>query len=633
MQNITPTDKKLGIIYTKEKTTFRVWSPLRDEIYLVIYLDYKSIDRKCYLMEKGKDGVHEITLEGDYKGCFYNYIIDGEEITDPYSIASSLNSKHSAIIDLKDTNPVGWESHYIPKGNNHCDAIIYEVHIKDFTGSPTSGAENRGKYLGFIERNTNYNGITTGLDHLRELGVTHIHLLPVYDFITVNEDKNDFYRDDNYNWGYDPELYNVPEGSYATIPENPVNRIKELKKLIMGLHDQGFKVVVDVVYNHTYKGYDSNLNLLMPNYYYRMNGLGRFSDGSGCGNELATERPMVRKLIIDSLLYWLKEYKVDGFRFDLMALIDIDTIEEAIKELRKIKPDILIYGEPWAGGKTTLPNEKMTTKGKQTKSSFALFNDEFRDSIKGDNNGEGKGFIQGNSKFKLGVESGITGSIYYDNSHIGFTQNPRETINYINSHDDLIIYDKIKKTFPHMAEKDIERLNRFAFSILFTSQGIPFFHGGNEFLRTKQMISNTYKSPLSINAIDWSLKEKNLDFYNYFKDLIQLRKKFKEFRLCNEEEIRKRLRFFYNDKSKNTIVYTISTKDEYLLIFHNGEFYSININKENIIGHLNNCYGILRENIKIYPVLNIHGLVKEKDIIKEDNIKIPYFSTAVYKIK
>ncbi len=189
MQNITPTDKKLGIIYTKDKTTFRVWSPLRDEIYLVIYLDYKSIDRKCYLMEKGKDGVHEITLEGDYKGYFYNYIIDGEEITDPYSIASSLNSKHSAIIDLKDTNPVGWESHYIPKGNNHCDAIIYEVHIKDFTGSPTSGAENRGKYLGFIERNTNYNGITTGLDHLRELGVTHIHLLPVYDFITVNEDK------------------------------------------------------------------------------------------------------------------------------------------------------------------------------------------------------------------------------------------------------------------------------------------------------------------------------------------------------------------------------------------------------------------------------------------------------------
>lgn len=636
MEGFIQIDKKLGTIYTKENTIFRLWSPLRDEIYLVIYSDQNCIHRETYPMKKGKDGVHELTLKGDYKGYLYNYIVDGIEVTDPYSIASSLNSRHSAIIDLRDTDPVGWNSHIVPKGNNNCDAIIYEAHIKDFTGSPTSGVENRGKYLGFIEKNTEYNGLKTGLSHLKELGVTHIHLMPIYDFTTVNEESRDFYRDDNYNWGYDPELYNVPEGSYATIPEDPVNRIRELKKLIMTLHDEGFKLIMDVVYNHTYKGYDSNLNIIMPNYYYRTKGLGRFSNGSGCGNELATERPMVRKFIIDSLLYWIEEYKIDGFRFDLMGLIDIDTIEEAIIEMRNIRPDILIYGEPWTGGSTILAREKMLMKGMQSKSSFALFNDNFRDSIKGDNNGMGIGFIQGNTKSKLGVETGIVGSIQYDSSHMGFAQKPQESINYVNSHDDLIIYDKIKKIFPHMAEDDIERVNRLAFSILFTSQGIPFFHSGNEFLRTKGMLTNTYNSPLSVNAIDWSLKEKNLKFYNYFRDLIELRKRYKEFRLKTQDEIQNRLRFFYYPHEKNIIAYTISMDRGYLLIVHNGEFYSIYMDKGDILGHLNNCYGILKKDIDISPILDINGLVGDGfhaiPSIGDMTLKIPYFSTAVYRL-
>ena len=632
MDSLPISNKDLGMIYSKERTTVRVWSPFHDEIYLIVYPLYDLVDRKAFLMEKDKDGVPEYVLEGDHKGCFYNFLVDGEEVTDPYSIGSSMNSRHSAIIDLKDTDPKGWHSHKIPKANNFTDAIIYEVHVKDFTGSITSGVEHRGKYLGFAEDGSNYKGFKTGISHLKELGITHVHLLPVYDFYTVNENKDDFYRDENYNWGYDPELYNVVEGSYASKPEEPTNRIKEFKELIMALHEAGIKVVLDVVYNHTYKNYDSNFNRIMPRYYHRIRPDGTFSDGSGCGNEIASERPMVRKFILDSLKYWVNEFKVDGFRFDLMALTDLETIEKAVKMLRDINPDILIYGEPWAGGSTIMDPATMTLKGCQSDLNFAFFNDNIRDSVKGDTNGDKKGFIQGESKYKLGVETGIVGSINYDSNHIGFTKNPSETINYINAHDDLILYDKIKKTLPHMAEEDIVRLNKFGFSILFTSQGIPFIHGGNEFLRSKKMISNTYKSPLSINAIDWSLKEKNVDYYNYFKDLISLRKKYKEFRLKDKKLITDKLKFVYNLEGKNVISYTLSTDNGYLLIIHNGEFYSVEVSKDNLQMHLKNSYNETSMDLDIYSIFNENGLVEEGFNAVTD-IKIPYFQTNVYEIK
>ena len=634
MDNLPTSDKQLGMIYTKEKTTIRVWSPLRDQIYLLLYSDDKLVDRESYLMKKDKDGVHEFVLEGDRKGFFYNFLIDGEEITDPYGLATSKNSRHSAIIDLKDTNPKGWQNHKIPEANDFTDAIIYEVHVKDFTVSPTSGVKQRGKYLGFVEEDTDYKGLKTGISHLVELGITHVHLLPVYDFYTVKEEKDEFYRDENYNWGYDPEHYNVVEGSYSTRPEDPVNRIKELKVLIMSLHKAGIKVILDVVYNHTYKTYESNFNRIMPKYYHRTKADGTFSDGSGVGNEIASERPMVRKFIIQSLQYWLDEFKVDGFRFDLMALIDIDTVEEAITVLRAIKPNILIYGEPWAGNSSVLPHSKMTLKGSQKDLEFALFNDGFRDSIKGDTRGRGKGFIQGESKARHGVELGILGSIDYDSNHIGFTNQPTETINYINSHDDLIIYDKIKKSLPHMAEVDIIKLNKFGFSIMFTAQGIPFFHAGNEFLRSKYMLPNTYNAPISINQIDWSLKEKNLDFYNYFKSLIELRKKYKEFRLTDKKLIREKLKFVYNFDNKNVITYTLSTDDGYLLLVHNGEFYSIELYKENIMDHLKYNYQETRQDFKIVPIFDDSGFLG-KDLIlpNPDIIKVPYFQTNVYEIK
>ncbi|MGO1369687.1 MAG: type I pullulanase [Senegalia sp. (in: firmicutes)] len=617
------TDKKLGLIYNEDKTIVRVWSPQKEEIKLIIYPGYKTLDREIFKMKKCPDGVHEYELIGDYNGYFYTFLIDDEyEVTDPYSISSSPNSKRSAIINLKDTNPHGFKDHLSPD-IKICDAIIYEVHIKDFTINTDS--EYRGKYLGFKSK----------IPHLKELGVSHIHLMPIFDFLTVNEESYDFYRDDNYNWGYDPELYNVPEGSYASKPEDPINRIKELKELIMTLHNEGFKVVMDVVYNHTYKSYDSNFNRIMPGYYYRMNGHGRFSNGSGVGNELASERPMVRKFIINSLLYWQDEYKIDGFRFDLMALTDIDTIEKSIKRLRKKDPDVLIYGEPWMGGASILESHKHTIKGSQQNLSFAFFNDRLRNSIKGDNDGSHPGFVGGNSVLQLDVETGIVGSIDYDNLHIGFTSHPNESINYINSHDNLIIYDKFKKSFPNMANEDIERLNKLAFSIVFTAQGIPFFHEGNEFLRTKQMDHNSYKSNTSLNALDWTLKEKNKDFYDYFKDLISLRKSHDEFRLCSEIKIKEKLKFFHYKKAQNVIVYTIKNNDSYLLVVHNANFFSAYLDEQDLNFHIKNCYKQNKREFFISTILDEKGMKKDRAYtsLKNKKIEVPYLSTGVFVLR
>lgn len=630
------TNKKLGIEYSPKETIFRVWSPLRTQIILLIYTDAAAIHRKSYTMIKKDDGVHEATIKEDLKGCFYTFLIDGYiEVTDPYSISSSLNSNRSAIIDLNDTNPEGWEKHTIPYNIRNCDAIIYEVHVKDFTISETSGAKNRGKYLGFVEKDTKFNGVSTGLSHLKELGVSHVHIMPVYDFLSVKEDANLFFNKNNYNWGYDPELYNSPEGSYSNTPQDPASRVRELKTMIMTLHESGIKVILDVVYNHTFRSQDSNFNIIMPNYYYRDKVDGTFSNGSGCGNELASERPMVRKFIIESLLYWVNEYKVDGFRFDLMALIDIDTIEEAITRLREIKPDIFIYGEPWTGGITTLSDTKTTTKGTQGKLSFALFNDDFRNALKGDNDGTSMGFVQGNLDFKQSIETGISGSIYFDDGHIGFASHPRETINYLNSHDNLIFADKIRKTFPSIDEEGFIRLNKFAHSILLTSQGIPFIHAGNEFLRSKKMVHNSYNSDISINEIDWSFKEKYRDYYRYFRELMKLRMQYKAFRMTSVEAIKKRIKFMDFSTPCSLISYTneLQEGEKFLLVIHNPNPHSCMMTTYSIRSHLKHHYGRGYENMEIKGIFNEDGFIDkkyEKDIY---GIEIPHFTTSVFEVK
>lgn len=605
--------KKLGIDYSKEKTTFRVLAPTVGDIKLLIYDGPEEITRESYEMKKDKDGIYQADIEGDLNGKFYTYLVDGrDEVTDPYSYAVSLNGIRSSILDLDETDPKGWEDHKVPFRESICKSVVYEVHIKDFTIHPSSGVEHRGKYLGFCEEGTTYKGLSTGIDHLKELGITHVHLMPVYDYLSVKEEKEYFYMDKNYNWGYDPEHYNLPEGSYSLKPEDPKTRIRELKTLIMKLHEAGISVVVDVVYNHTFRTETSNFNVLYPNYFYRKLKDGRFSDGSACGNELATEKEMVRKFIKESLIYWVEEYKVDGFRFDLMALIDIDTVEEIVSELKEIKSDILIYGEPWTAGVTTLSDSKTTSKGTQVDKDFAFFNSDFRDAIKGDNDGYIKGFAQGNIAFKNETETGIVGSVYYDDAHIGFASSPCETINYVNSHDNLILQDKLLKLYPNATKEELIHHSKFIMSILFTAQGITFIHAGNEFLRSKNMVANSYNGPIDVNAIDWSLKEENLEFFNFMKDLIELKKTYPQFNLNSTQEIVDKIKFFDTRLDENLILYTLEIEKckKYFLVIHNGNFKPKLTLTSNIKKHIEYHYQTEALDITLKKIFGLDGLVK-----------------------
>lgn len=629
------TDKKLGFEYSPDNTIFRVFAPSRNNIKLRIYEDPQSFKREEVEMQKNLDGTFECIVEGNLKGYFYTYLVENEyEVSDPYSIATSLNSIRSGIIDLLDTNPPGFLDHKEPEEARHVDSIIYEVQIKDFTVDKSSGAESRGTFRGFVEENTMVNAYATGLDHLRELGVTHIHLMPVNDFLSSKEEIEYAYNEDNYNWGYDPEHYNVVEGTFSCQPSNPLARIIEFKEMVMKLHEAGFKVVVDVVYNHTFRAQDSNFNILAPDYYYRMLSDGSFSNGSGVGNELDTQKPMVRKFIIDSLKYWMEEFKIDGFRFDLMALIDIDTVEEAVRELRKIKKDVLIYGEPWTGGITTLPHSKTTYKGSQSKLGFALFNDNFREAIKGDNDGFSLGFAQGNLDHKIAVETGIAGSIFYDVAHIGFTSNARESINYANSHDNLIIQDKLLKVFPNKSQEEIKTYNKFIHAILFLSQGIPFIHAGNEFLRSKNGFHNSYNSPIAINRIDWTLKEKNIDVFNYIRDLIQFRKEHPEFRMDSASEIKEKLRFIEDTSHCKTISYTIKNNGGYLLIIHNANPFSCLMPHSLIKKHIQTIDKRQVDQLDVRVIFDCDGIVRDDGLFNHPHgIEIKPVNTYVFELK
>lgn len=612
--------KKLGLIYGKDRSIFRLWAPEKKAVTLCLYRNYQDLRPDKYEMEKAEDGVFEVELNGDYKDLFYTYLIDNLEITDPYSFASSINSKKSAIVDLEETNPEGFKGHKLPR-NNWKKAIIYETSIKDFTGNISSSNYHRGKFLGMVERNTAFRGVKTGLDHLIELGITHVHLLPFSDFISVDEDSIYDFDSNNYNWGYDQELYNVPEGAYSIDPINPKSRIIEAKMMIQKLHENGISVVMDVVYNHSYKTKDSNFNTIFPDYYYRKVG-NIFSNGSGVGNEFASERPMVRKFIIDSLKYWASEFKLDGFRFDLMALTDIETIDLAVEELRKINPNILIYGEPWMALGSSLNEKRQVLWGRQNSKNFALFNAEFRDAIKGDNDGYQRGFIQGDFHLRKSIEKGIVGSVNYDDDHRGALKFSYESINYFNSHDNLILQDKLFNT---LGDKDlIKKASKLAFGIIFTSQGIPFFHAGNEFLRSKNGFKNTYNKPLSINGLHWDNKRENFDVFSYVKDLISLRKEYPHFAIENTDEIRKKIKFIDIEKF-GTILYIIKGDKEDLLISHNGEW------KDSILKK-----GDLEKNMNLSSELDIIHIFSETGRIEEridGDLVLGAISTDIFKLK
>lgn len=597
-----------GLNYTSEFSEFRIFAQGSNNLKLAIYESYDQVFRKEYLMIDEGNGFFYTKIYGDLDGKFYTYLVNGYEVTDPNSIACSINSQKSAIVDLKTTNPNGFENHKIPT-NKWEEAVLYEVHVADFTASKSSNVKHRGKFLGMAQDNTFYENVSTGLDHLEELGITHVHLLPVYDFISVDEKKDIIKYEDNYNWGYDPELYNCLEGSYSTDPFEPKKRIYEFKYLIQQLHKRGISVVMDVVYNHTYKTLDSNFNLLSPNYYHR-NLDGVFQNASGCGNEFASEKEVASDFIINSLLYWVKEYKVDGFRFDLMAIIDIDTTVKAIEKLREINPNIIIYGEPWMAFSSLLPIEKQIIIGAQKSKNFAIFNPFYRDALRGDNDGSRIGYIQGDYSYKSDIENGIAGSISFDDVPSNFME-PVESINYFNAHDNLIFQDKLIKS-----EVDpilYKKMTIMAFSILMMSQGIPFFHAGNEFLRSKKLDHNSYKSPISINGIDWTLKKENKDVFDFIKDLIKLRRNLGIFNLTKSTEIIDKMTFI-KGLEDFCIAYLIRYNGFTYLIVHN-------VGKQE-------CE-IKVKNPKNIDLIWSNGFTFEKT----NKIKVEEFTSNIYKIE
>jgi len=610
----------LGAVYTKRSTTFKVWAPTVDKITLVVYDNpYDDLGQK-YKMIKLEKGVWKLKLNGDYKNKYYNYLVlnDGEqkETPDIYAKGASANGKKGMIVDFHSLNPINWENHKKPLAINRTEAVIYEIHVRDFSVSEDSGIKNKGKYLAFTENNTKTaEGVVTGLDYLKELGITHVHLLPVFDFASVDETKG------GYNWGYDPYLYNVPEGSYATDSQDGTVRIREFKSMVQSLHENGLSVIMDVVYNHTFTIANSPMDILVPGYYYRTDAAGNYTNGSGCANETASEKPMMRKFMIDSIKFWAEEYKIDGFRFDLMALHDIDTMKELTVQAKIINPNIIIYGEPWTGGPSSLPPSMQLIKGSQRGMQLSVFNDNLRNSIKGDNDGNGTGFVNGGVGLEFEIKKGIVGSINFNNDIYNFAQEPGEAINYVSSHDNLCLFDKFEKSNPNNTPLEREKMTRLALAIVLTSQGVPFIQGGTEILRTKQGNHNSYNSGDVVNEISWNRKAEFSETYEYIKGLIALRKSQKVMTLDNANAVRNSLVFI--ETPCNCVAYKLTSTfiEDYskLLIVHNS-------NKEGIKLILPNAneWKVLANEYEV----NKMGVTKGTKTCINDVI-IPYLSTYI----
>lgn len=560
--------------YTPQSTNFMLWAPTADAVKVNIYdegLDGVPVESKD--MQKGKEGQWTLAVNEDLHGKFYtfNVCIDGKWLGDSPGVmakAVGVNGKRAAIINFDDTDPVGWADDKRPELKNFNDIILYEMHHRDFSVDSLSGIKNKGKFLALTEEGTkNIYGQTTGIDHLKELGITHVHILPSYDFASVDETKLDTPQ---YNWGYDPQNYNVPDGSYSTDPYKPEVRIREFKQMVQSLHKAGIRVIMDVVYNHTFNTDNSNFELTVPGYFYRQNDDGTFANGSGCGNETASDREMVRKYIVESVKYWVNEYHVDGFRFDLMGIHDIETMNTIRAELDKIDPTIFIYGEGWAASAPKYPVEKLAMKANIWQMpGVAAFSDEFRDSLRGSWSDDTKGaFVTGGKGHEAGVMFGIAAALPHPqlkaerkDMPASWTAQPSQMISYISCHDDHCIGDRLMLTAPKADVKQRMRLLKLAETAVFTSQGVPFIFTGDELMRDKKGVKNSYCSPDSINAIDWRLKKGHQDSYEYIRGLIALRKAHPAFRLGSADKVYEHLEFI-NPTAKGVVAFRIKGKPE-----------------------------------------------------------------------
>ena len=564
----------LGLTYTVQASTFRIWSPRADDAEIIFYdqpLGGKPIQHAK--MERGNSGTWQVKVQGNLKGRYYAFRVNiknqwSHEVPDPYVKLVGTNGRRGVVGDLGETDPPGWKNDIAPAFGNASpspvDAVIYELHIRDASIHHSSGIKAKGKFLGLAETGTrNTSGLSTGLDHLKELGVTHIHLLPSYDFSSVDESKPDTPQ---YNWGYDPLNYNTPEGSYSSDPSNGLTRVREFKQLIKALHDNGLRVVMDVVYNHTMFTETSWFEQLVPGYFYRKRANGTFSDASACGNETASERPMMRKYMIESLKYWVQEYHVDGFRFDLMGIHDIETMNIISRELHAIKPDILLYGEGWTAGSSPLPDSLRALKQNAARlDRIAVFSDDIRDGIKGSVFvHEEKGFASGKTGMESTIRFGIAASTAHpqvDFSKVNYSKapyaaSPQQVISYSECHDNHILRDKLEISAPFATPEQRVDMQKLANTIVLTSQGIPFLHAGSEFLRSKKGVENSFNSGDRINAIDWSQKTVHHDTYQYIRALIRMRKAHPAFRMRNASDIASHLTF-REDTPPGVVAYQI----------------------------------------------------------------------------
>ena len=580
----------LELVYTPQQSIFTLWAPTANRVRLNLYSTGEGGDPQEQLeMSMSDDGTWRINIDRDLKGMFYTFQIekDGEWLEETPGIwakAVGINGNRAAIIDWNETNPEGWESDQAPELKLYSDIILYELHHRDFSIAPNSGIKNKGKFLALTETGTQTSeGEASGLDHLKELGITHIHILPSFDFATVDETK---LEENKYNWGYDPKNYNVPDGSYSTDPANPVTRIREFKEMVKSLHQNGLRIVLDVVYNHTASTDRSNFTLTVPGYFYRQNPDGSYSNASGCGNETASEREMVRRYIIESVKFWAKEYHIDGFRFDLMGIHDIETMNRLREELMKIDPTIFIYGEGWLAGDSPLPPEQRAVKDNvRQMEGIAVFCDDFRDGLRGStfdehNPGYASGNINGNYEpVKFGIVGGTEHpQVNYDGllySSCPYAAAPSQVVNFVSCHDGYTLVDKLKLSVSgEHAEEELVPIDKLVHTVLLTAQGVPFIRGGEEIMQDKQGIANSFNSPDSVNQIDWSFKTKNRDVFDYIKGLIALRKAHPAFRIPTVEGVQQWLHFLDTGDS-GVIAYTLgeyANGDEWreILVAYNG---------------------------------------------------------------
>ncbi len=536
----------LGAVWGKDSTTFRVWAPSANNVKVNLYQSGtpggKDLIRQVK-MQKDVCGTWVAQAEGDLNGVYYTYAVTIKrrtvEACDPYARATGVNGCRAMVIDLASTDPPHWQEDADPhQGMPITDAVIAEVHIRDMSVHPSAASLHPGKYLGMIESGrTTPSGIPIGIDHFKELGVTHLHILPMYDFGSVDESRSDIPQ---YNWGYDPVNFNVPEGSYSSDPYHGQVRVAEMKQMVQGLHSAGISVVMDVVYNHVYQSKDFCFNKIVPQYFSRVSDKGVYSNGSVCGNDTASERAMVRKYIVDSVCYWAEEYHIDGFRFDLAGLIDTDTINAVMEAVHRKRPGVIFYGEGWSmDTKLTKPEVELTTQNNSALvPGFAFFSDTIRDALRGSVFDTSlPGFAAGAITDKNTLHNCYMGVPYWAND-------PVQSINYISCHDNHTLFDRLTLSAPGMPRELIARMNKLAAAFCLTAQGVPFFQAGEEMLRSKPdgkggLEGNSYRSPDSVNAIDWSSLEDALcmDVYQYYRGLLAFRRAHSVLRLADREDV------------------------------------------------------------------------------------------------